>query len=179
MPNTNTNLGLVHLYVGDGKGKTTAAMGLAMRALGAGRKVLIVQFLKGRHTSELSVLNRLGIKVVRTEGIVKFTNQMNQAEKLEAAASCKSCLDCAREALASSEYGLVVLDEVVDAVNSELLDITMLLETISSRVSDTEVVMTGRNPKDPIIEVADYLTVMTALKHPYQRGVASRMGIEY
>ena len=171
--------GLVHLYVGDGKGKTTAAMGLAMRALGAGKKVLVVQFLKGRETSELTILKRLGIEVIRTHEVKKFTNQMNEEELKIARDNCTSCINSAKDALASGDYGLIVLDEVVDAVNTKLVDSNVLIDALSNRATTTEVVMTGRNPGDEIIDAADYLTIMTALKHPYRRGVASRKGIEY
>lgn len=171
--------GLVHLYVGDGKGKTTAAMGLAIRALGAERKVLVTQFLKGRGTAELSVLGRLGIEVVRTPEVKKFTNQMDDAEREEAKQSCEACLARAAEALQSGEYGLVVMDEVVDAVNVGFIDVARLIEVISNRHSETEVVLTGRNPKEEIVDAADYLTVMSALKHPYQKGIVARKGIEY
>lgn len=171
--------GLVHLYVGDGKGKTTAAMGLAVRALGAGRKVLVVQFLKGQPTSELEPLRRLGVEIVRTEDITKFVFQMDETERAAARTSCVHCLDAAAAALAAGECQLLVLDEVVDAVNCGLISSERLLEVVARREPDVEVVLTGRNPGDDIVEAADYLTVMTALKHPYQRGVMSRKGIEY
>lgn len=171
--------GLIHLYVGDGKGKTTAALGLAMRAIGAGEKVFIAQFLKGRETSELPVLHTLGITVMRTEDIKSFTKNMTQEEKENAKISCQALLENVKSAILDGNYGLIVLDEIVDAINVGFLDIDLVLGIISKRKPHTEIVMTGRNPKDKIVEAADYLTVMTALKHPYQRGVASRRGIEY
>lgn len=171
--------GLIHLYVGDGKGKTTAALGLAMRAIGAGQKVFIAQFLKGRETSELPVLHTLGIVVMRTEDIKVFTKNMNDEEKIAAKISCEELLEKVKKAISSEDYGLVVLDEIVDAINAGFLDTDIVLDIISKRKPHTEIVMTGRNPKDKIVEAADYLTVMTALKHPYQRGVPGRRGIEY
>lgn len=176
---TEINRGLVHLYVGDGKGKTTAAIGLAVRALGAGKKVLMLQFLKGQQSSELEPLRRLGIVIKRTEEIKKFVFQMNAEELAEAAQSCKNCIDALRSALHEEGYEVIVLDEVVDAVNCKLVDPTELLDLIAGRPAGVEIVMTGRNPGDQIVEAADYLTVMTALKHPYQQGVQSRKGIEY
>ena len=171
--------GLVHLYVGDGKGKTTAAMGLAVRALGAGKRVLVVQFLKGQDTSELAPLRQLGIVVERTEAIKKFTFQMDDQELAAARADCLKCLELVKTVFDNHRYDLVVLDEVVDAVNADMFSGQQLVELIDSRPDGIEVVLTGRNPKDPIVELADYVTVMTALKHPYQRGVGSRRGIEY
>lgn len=176
---TEMNRGLVHLYVGDGKGKTTAAIGLAVRALGAGKKVLMLQFLKGQQSSELEPLRRLGIVIKRTEEIKKFVFQMNEQELAEATQSCKDCIDALRTALGEEGYEVIVLDEVVDAVNCKLVDAAELLDLIADRPAGVEIVMTGRNPGDQIVEAADYLTVMTALKHPYQQGVQSRKGIEY
>ena len=171
--------GLIHLYVGDGKGKTTAALGLAMRALGAGEKVFFAQFLKGRETSEIHVLNRLGIDVVRTEGIVKFTKDMNEDEKAEAKSICNQCLAKLKNAVDCGSYGLVVADEIVDAINAGFVDTDEFLQIVQSRKMHTEIVLTGRNPNDKIVDAADYLTVMTALKHPYRKGIKGRLGIEY
>ncbi len=171
--------GLIHLYVGDGKGKTTAALGLAMRALGAGEKIFFAQFLKGRESSEVIILKRLGIDVVRTEGIVKFSKYMNDEEKKSAKELCQKCLNQVKEAVKSNEYGLIVCDEVVDAINLGFIDTDEFLSIIEKRGSHTEIVMTGRNPNDKIVDTADYLTVMSALKHPYNKGIKGRLGIEY
>ncbi len=171
--------GLVHLYVGDGKGKTTAAIGLSVRARGAGRRVLVAQFLKGRFSSEREPLKKLGIDLIRTEELKKFTFQMNQEELAQAKEICNACLDQVALALKEKKYDLVVLDEVVDAVNCGLIELPRLLQVIQSRDADVELVMTGRNPKDEIVEIADYLTKMTAEKHPYQKGIQSREGIEF
>jgi cob(I)alamin adenosyltransferase len=171
--------GLLHLYVGDGKGKTTAAVGLSVRARGAGKRVLIAQFLKGRPTAELKPLSELGIAVLRSKELTKFTFQMNREELAQAKQSCEELLERVAQALKGELFDLVVLDEVVDAVNADLLDSRRLLEVVSSRGTDVEMVMTGRNPKDDISDAADYITVMTAVKHPYERGIASRLGIEF
>ena len=112
--------GLLHLYVGDGKGKTTAAVGLSVRAVGAGKRVLIAQFLKGRPTAELKPLSELGIEVFRTKELTKFTFQMSREELAQAKQSCDALLDRVAEALKQDSFDLVVLDEVVDAVNAEI-----------------------------------------------------------
>lgn len=171
--------GMIHLYVGDGKGKTTAALGLAIRALGAGNRVLIAQFLKGRNTSELTPLRSLGIEIFRTEAITTFTFDMTDEEKRLAAKNCDCCFSKVEAAIAAKEYDMLVLDEVVDAVNAGMLPLERLLSLLKNRDPSLEIVMTGRNPKDEIVAAADYLTVMTSLKHPYQHGVKSRPGIEY
>lgn len=171
--------GLVHLYVGDGKGKTTAAVGLAVRAKGAQKRVLIAQFLKGKVSSELGPLERLGIDVIRTEEILKFVFQMTAQELADAGKSCNACLDKVERALFEGRYDLVVLDEVVDAVNTRLIREKRLLDVVNGRGGNVELVMTGRDPSDAIVQAADYITVMTARRHPYQRGVPSRKGIEY
>ncbi len=171
--------GLVHLYVGDGKGKTTAAIGLAVRAKGAGRKVLIAQFLKGRDTSEIAPLKAIGIKIIRTEEMKKFVFQMNDEELKAASADCESCLSAVETALAGGEYDLIVMDEAVDAVNLRLINTDRLLALIKGRGENVELVLTGRNPDPRLIEVSDYYTEMRAIKHPYKNGVLSRLGVEY
>ena len=171
--------GLIHLYVGDGKGKTTAALGLAMRALGAGEKIFFAQFLKGRESSEIIILKRLDIDVIRTDGITKFSKDMNEEEKKAAKTLCQKCLEQIDEAVNSNKYGLIVCDEVVDAINLGFIDTDEFLNIINKRKSNTEIVMTGRNPNDKIVDAADYLTVMSALKHPYRKGIKGRLGIEY
>ena len=171
--------GLIHLYVGDGKGKTTAALGLAMRALGAGENIFFAQFLKGRESSEIVILKKLGIDVIRTCGITKFTKDMNDEEKAEAKILCQECLMQVKEAISSDKYQLIVCDEIVDAINLGFIDTDEFLNAVNSRPLNTEMVLTGRNPNDKIVEAADYLTVMTALKHPYRKGIKGRRGIEY
>ncbi len=173
------NQSLVHLYVGDGKGKTTAAIGLAIRCIGNGGKVKVYQFLKGKHSAELTTLDKLGVKVVQTDAVQKFTFQMSEAEKEECKNDCSACFSEAAEDIISGEYDLIVLDEVVDAVNAYMLTKEELVEYVSKRSDKTEVVMTGRNPKQEIVDIADYHTLMTAQKHPYQEGIGARKGIEY
>ena len=112
------------------------------------------------------------------KNIVYILKQLAE-ERQEAAESCQNCLRQAEQALRSGDYGLIVLDEVVDAVNEGFVDVKELISVLNHRADATEVVLTGRNPKDEIVETADYLTVMSALKHPYTRGVGCRRGIEF
>ncbi|MEG0899539.1 MAG: cob(I)yrinic acid a,c-diamide adenosyltransferase [Oscillospiraceae bacterium] len=177
--NTNAQKSMVHLYVGDGKGKTTAAIGLAVRCTGNGGKVLLLQFLKGNDSSELAPLKQLGVEIIRTEAVKKFTFQMSEQEKETCSLDCSACFEEAAKALISGEYDLIVLDEVVDAVNAHMLTKEELVKYVTERNEKTEVVMTGRNPAEEIVEIADYVTLMTAQKHPYQKGIFARKGIEY
>lgn len=173
------NNGLTHLYIGTGKGKTTAAMGLALRALGAGERVYVCQFLKSGHSGELAMLVRLGATVSPAGRVDKFTFQMTEAEKEECAAGCTTCLHQAAAALAGGDYGLVLLDEVVDAVNCGMLACQEVLDALEAKSPATEAVLTGRNPDPRLVELCDYVTDMACVKHPYQQGIGARHGVEY
>jgi len=167
--------GLVHLYWGDGKGKTTAAMGLALRALGAGRKVVIVQFLKGGQSGEIPLLRSLGAEIFRGKVGMKFSFQMNEAEKAETRAlqteHLRRALDC--------ESGLLVLDEACAAWQTGLVDRELLKKAVLEKPAGREVVLTGRQPPEWMREAADYITEMHCCRHPYERGVPAREGVEF
>lgn len=167
--------GLVHLYWGEGKGKTTAAMGLALRALGAGRRVVIVQFLKGGPSGEIPLLEKLGARVFRGKAGQKFTFQMDQAEKAETKALQTENL---RRALAL-EADLLVLDEACAAWQKELVDRDLLKQAVLDRPQGREAVLTGRNPPDWLWEAADYITEMKCHRHPFEQGIPAREGIEF
>lgn len=171
--------GLVHLYTGGGKGKTTAAVGLAVRALGAGKRVLFCQFLKGGDTAELEPLSRLGARILRAKHGVKFTFQMTPEELADARARHESCLADVQAALAGGETDVLILDEAVDAVNAGLIDGEALARTLSGRPAAVEAVLTGRNPDARLVALADYHTEFVCRAHPYQKGIPARRGIEY
>lgn len=170
--------GLIHVYCGDGKGKTTAAMGLAARAAGQGLRVLIVQFLKGMPTGELAALETLrNVTVVRGKEGMKFTCDMNDADKAEALrVHTKILQKAAREA---GNYDLAVLDEAAGACGCGLLDVQMLTDFLDSRPEGLEVVLTGRNPCAQLLERADYVSEIRKIRHPYDAGVRARKGIEF
>ena len=169
--------GYVHLYEGDGKGKTTAAIGLAVRAAGQGMRVLFVQFLKGRDTGELSSLRRLGIAVLRGAESDHFLFQMEEGEKSAYLSGQRRCfLDSIRVA---ETYDLVVLDEVLDAVHAGAVSDGELLQWLRCRPAGLEVVLTGRNPSGELQRAADYYTYMEKRKHPFDRGATARKGVEY
>lgn len=165
---------MLHLYWGDGKGKTTAAMGLALRALGHGRKVVIVQFLKDGTSGEMEPLRRLGAVVYACPN-AKFTWLMNEEEK--AAARCNGTA-ALRQAL-EQPWDLLVLDEACAAYENNLVDQDLLCKAAVRAGAGLEVVLTGRNPADWMQDAADYSTQMRACQHPYTKGVPAREGVEY
>ena len=169
------NKGLVHLYCGQGKGKTTAAMGLALRALGQGMQVVVIQFLKTGTSGELEPLRRLGAVVRSGKPGAKFTFQMNAAEKTQAAAENNERL---REAL-TLPCDLMILDEICAARQSGLLDETLAKQAVLDRPRGREVVLTGREPEQWMLDAADYITEMQALRHPYVQGIPARKGIDF
>ena len=167
--------GLVHLYWGEGKGKTTAAMGLALRSLGAGRKVVIVQFLKGGPSGEIPLLEQLGARVFRGKAGQKFTFQMTEAERAETKALQTENL---RRALAL-EADLLVLDEACAAWQKDLADRELLKQAVLEKPEVQEVVLTGREPPDWLWEAADYITEMKCHRHPFEKGISAREGVEF
>lgn len=167
--------GLVHLYCGDGKGKTTAAIGLALRALGQGMQVVVVQFLKNGTSGELAPLKKLGVAVYSGQPGAKFTFQMNAEEKAQATEENNARL---AEAL-QQPCDLLILDEICAARNSGMLDEALAKQAVLERPQHREVVLTGRNPEAWMVEAADYITEMQPRRHPYEQGIPARKGIEF
>lgn len=167
--------GLVHLYWGEGKGKTTAAMGLALRALGSGLNVTLVQFLKSGQSAELEPLRRLGAKVYSGKAGTKFVSQMTQAEKAD---TRKLQNELLQKALARP-CDLLILDEACAAWQLDMVEKELLQRTILQRPAGRETVLTGREPALWMREAADYCTEMRCVKHPYQQGIAARKGVEF
>ena len=171
---------MIHIYYGNGKGKTTAAVGLAVRAVGAGMKVGFFQFLKNGSSSEISVLKSLGsVTVICCDECNKFTFAMNDDEKKAVSCRHTSMLKKAADMIESNDVQLVVLDEFIDAYNKKMIDTELAESFISETAQKCEVVMTGRDPSEMFRENADYITEMSAVKHPYEKGVTARKGIEY
>lgn len=175
---TSINVGLVQVYTGEGKGKTTAAVGLAVRAVGAGRSVAFVQFVKGgAPSSELAVLNDLGVRVerpaVRSTGLL--SGGPNQADRAAAAEAWA----IAAEILAGSEYEVVILDEINVAIAYDLVSEADVLSAVDARFPMIEVILTGRGASEVMIERANLVTEMVAVKHPFDEGIPARLGIEY
>jgi cob(I)alamin adenosyltransferase len=171
---------VLHIYCGDGKGKTTAAMGLALRAAGRGRRVLIAQFLKGADSGErLSLSGVPGVELLPVPEKVQFSFRMTEEERREAAERFLRLCQTCRERLRAGEAEVLILDEACAAVNTGLLPLEQLLELLDSAPESAEIVVTGRDPAPELTQRADYLTEMRCLRHPYQRGVSAREGVEY
>ena len=171
--------GLVHIYYGDGKGKTTAAFGLAFRCAGWGRRAVIAQFLKSSPCGEVTAAERFPeLTVMRNKGIGKFTFQMNEAEKAATAAECLALFRRAAALAAEEQVRLLVLDEVIDAVRG-FLPMEELCAFLDGRPEGLEVVLTGHSLPEELGRRADYITRMAKEKHPYDRGVTARREIEF
>lgn len=171
---------MLHIYCGNGKGKTTAAMGLALRCAGREIPVLIAQFLKGADTGERRALAALpGVTLLPVPEEVKFSFRMNTAERAEAKNRFLCLCQEAERFLAAHPHGLVVLDEACAAVSTGLLPLEALLAVLDSAPAESELVLTGREPAPALLERADYITEMKLVRHPFERGVRARRGIEY
>lgn len=170
--------GLFQIYTGDGKGKTTAAVGQAVRACGAGLRVCFVQFIKGGEpSSELAPLQALGIRVIRPA--LAATGLLRHGVSDEDRRAAREAWQAARETIASGEWDVVVLDELHAAVRHGLVELAAVLETITSRPAHVEIISTGRRAPEPLLAIADLITEMHAEKHPFQAGIAARRGIEF
>lgn len=166
--------GFVHVYTGEGKGKTTAAMGLALRASGQGRHVFIGQFMKGRLTGEVRAFAASPLVHVEQFGTPEFVSSGRVAR-----ASARDGLARAREALRGGAYDVVVLDEIDVAIWCDLLTADDCLTLLDERPDDVELVLTGRWAPRAVVERADLVTDMREVKHYYRQGIPARAGIEY
>lgn len=169
--------GYIHVYTGNGKGKTTAALGLALRAVGAGKKVFFAQFVKGKNYSELNALQKYVPKITLKQfGPGCFIKDTPTAKDITAA---RKGLTEISLILMSGKYDMVVLDEANIAVYYKLFSIEELIETIQKKTKETEVIITGRYAHDKLIKIADLVTDMKEVKHYYSKGIEARKGIEY
>lgn len=168
--------GLIIVNTGDGKGKTTAALGLAMRAVGAGLRVVMIQFIKGLwKTGEQVSAKNLGFELrPMGEGFTWITQDRERdIAKAEAAWEYgKSCMS-------SGHYDLVILDEINIALDYDYLNLSDVLETLSHRSKDLHVALTGRRAKAELLEIADLATEMREIKHPFKQGIKAQKGIEF
>lgn len=194
----------IHVYCGDGKGKTTAAIGLAIRAAGAGKKVLFSQFMKGGQSSELQILKEiLNIRLMRSDKEFPFYEYMSAEQKQELTDIHNGMLQKMTESLdAGSRFGsgssesnnsesnspasneavwrpdMIVMDEITYPYNWELLNRSLFQQFLTQAKGRVELVLTGRNPAEEILQAADYITEMRKLRHPYDQGIPARIGIE-
>jgi len=169
--------GLIQVYTGDGKGKTTAALGLALRAAGSNMKVLIVQFMKKWDYGELHSVKLIPNITLETFGTKEFIYK-GKAKKIDYEEAEKA-FSFGVKGMQSGNYDIVIFDELNMALYYELLDLKEVVEKLKGKPDNVEVVITGRRAPEELIEIADLVTEMKEVKHPYQKGVGARRGIEY
>ena len=170
----------IHIYCGDGKGKTTAAIGLAVRAAGSGKKVLVTRFLKTDHSGEVNSLKALPeIEVTPCERSFGFFTNMTGEQKKEAKAYYSGLLETTLMKAGEGDFDLLVLDEIMAVCNYGLVEERQVLDFLKSRPEKLEVVLTGRNPSESLLDVSDYVSEVRKVKHPYDKGIKARKGIEY
>lgn len=171
---------MVHIYHGDGKGKTTAAFGLALRALGNGWHVGILQFLKGTPTGEVTALEQMkNVSVRRNTQDFGFFSNMSQREREEMTAMQNKNLQAMLDEIKQGKYDMVILDELCAAYNQESVERDLVKELLELAKGRIELVITGRNPHDDLMAYADYVTQMQQERHPFEKGVMARQGVEY
>jgi cob(I)alamin adenosyltransferase len=177
---TETRKGLILINTGAGKGKTTAAMGTALRAVGNGMRVLMLQFLKGSwHYGELDAVKAFGENFVMRQmgrGFVKVGGAETDPEDVRLV---EAAWEEARAAILSGEWDLVVLDEINYAISYGMLDPAKVVETLREKPEMVHVILTGRNAHPSLVEIADTVTEMKQVKHAYEKGVLAQRGIEY
>lgn len=170
--------GLIHIYCGDGKGKTTAATGLAVRAAGAGKKVVFTQFFKNGSSSEIKVLQSVdNIHIMHCETVRGFWKRMTDEQKARASEDYTRLLSDVIGIAANAD--LLILDEILSACNHGTVAESAVTDFLRNKPEKLEVVLTGRNPSQSLLEMADYVTEMRKVKHPYDCGIAARKGIEF
>ena len=170
--------GLIHLYCGDGKGKTTAALGLALRAAGAGKQVVFTQFFKDGSSSEIEPLAALpGVRVFHADTVRGFYRNMTPTQREQAGKDFAALFRQVTQA--AQEADLLILDEIVSACNRGVVPEKLVTDFLREKPARLEVVLTGRNPSAALLELADYITEMRKLRHPFDRGIGARKGIEF
>jgi cob(I)alamin adenosyltransferase len=168
--------GYIHLYTGDGKGKTTAALGLALRAAGAGKKVFIAQFVKGMHYAELDALKRFPEIELKQYGLDCFIENQPTEKDIKAA---RKGLDEVTVMIFENQYDVIILDEVCIALYYHLFETEELISVLLKKPDSMEIVLTGRYAPPELFEIADLVTEMKEIKHYYTQGVLARKGIEF
>ena len=164
--------GLIHIYCGDGKGKTTAATGLAIRGAGNLMKVIFVQFLKDGTSNELKILNDIdNIDVLVCKKHLGFSWNMDDETKKIAISEYTKLFDDAVEEALKKDVDMIIFDEIMSAISGKFVS--------EEKVLKLEVILTGRNPSEELIEKADYVSEVKKVKHPFDKGIQSRIGIEY
>ncbi len=173
--------GLTIVYTGKGKGKTTAALGIALRATGYNKKICMIQFIKGSwHYGEMDSSKRLEPEfelITVGKGFVGIIDDKSSKEEHKEIA--KEAVKISNEKIHSGNYDIIILDEINYAVNLELISVDDVLNLIKSKPPEMDLVLTGNYAKDEVIEVADLVTEMREIKHPFQRGIKAKKGIDF
>jgi cob(I)alamin adenosyltransferase len=169
--------GYIHVYSGHGKGKTTSAIGLGMRAAGAGLKVHMIQFMKGRKYCELESIEKVSNFSYSQHGRDEYVNKENP-EQIDIDLANEGFIK-AKELIKSNKYDMIILDEINVAVDFKLIDLQEVLKVIDEKPENLELVLTGRYAHPEIVISADYVTEMIEIKHPYQLGVQARKGVDF
>ncbi|HKK83524.1 MAG TPA: cob(I)yrinic acid a,c-diamide adenosyltransferase [Atribacterota bacterium] len=170
-------VGLIQVYFGNGKGKTTAALGLALRAAGRGKEVLIVQFMKKWDYGELHSIQLIPQITIKTFGTKDFVHK-GKAKEIDYQEAKKAFIEGV-QAANSGQYDMIIFDELNVAIYFELLELQQVLDFLEEKPEEVEIIITGRNAPKEIIDKADLVTEMCEIKHPYQKGIQARIGIEY
>lgn len=172
--------GLIHIYCGDGKGKTTAATGLAIRGAGHLMKVIFVQFMKDGTSNELKILNDIdNIDVLVCKKHLGFSWNMDDETKKTAAQEYTKLFDTAVNEALEKDADMVIFDEIMSAISCGFVTEEKVLKFLNEKPEKLEIVMTGRNPSEVLMNKADYISEIKKIKHPFDNGVESRVGIEY
>lgn len=172
-------LGYVHIYCGNGKGKTTTAMGLCTRAAGYGYKVLIYQFMKNNSTNERKILEKIP-NITFVDGLEKekFSFQMSEQEKEERREFYRSQFEKVTKKAEDEGYDVLFCDELIYTIGADLFDEQMLIDYIDHKPENLEFILTGQNPGEEVIKRADYVSEIRKIKHPFDQGMPAREGIE-
>ena len=172
--------GLIHIYCGDGKGKTSAATGLAVRAAGCGEKVLFARFLKNEESGELEILDRIPeIHVIHLERSFGFYRTLTEEEQAEVRQMYEALWQDIVRRAETDVYDVLVMDEFMAAYNYGLIGHDAAFAFLREKPERLEVVLTGRDPDEDLVELADYVSEIRKVKHPFDRGIRARRGIEY
>lgn len=169
--------GFVHIYTGNGKGKTTAAIGLGIRATGEGLKVYMIQFMKGRRYSEIDALENIKDFTVIQFGRDEFVSKENP-EQIDIDLARKG-FEHAKEIIKNGEHDLIILDEINVAVDFKLIPLKDVLKLMDEKPEKVEIVLTGRYVHPDMVKQADLVSEILEIKHPYQNGIQSRKGIDW
>ena len=171
-------MGLVHIYCGEGKGKTTCSVGLAVRFAATGKKVLFYQFMKNQKSGERSVLETIPeIEVYKGYEMPKFSFAMNEED--EAKSVYENEFEKIKKLSDSGKYGMIILDEIMSCISCGFLDSSAVADFLRDKEKNPEIVMTGRNPDPELCELADYISDIRKIKHPYDRNITARRGVEF